>query len=201
MPHNEVRNVNEFRSSRLCARCFTPFPLATLNHRFKVCDWCVPDQNDWPDGLKLPRKIVSKKSKRMYQMERRAVMADPHQAVGFVSKVICHHKNWRQNRQHAVDQHDGDFTADYEPEDFFDMPNEPILKTIWQRDISAAKLILYRGNCLIIRTKVKQNLNCNVLYLFLREGHCELFGDQLHRNFARDTQLQYPRWINIGINQ
>lgn len=150
--------VHESRTSRLCARCFTPFPLETLSHRFKVCEWCVPDQNEWPDGLKLPTKIVSMKSKRTYQMERRerreAIIANPNQAVGSVSKMICYRKNWQQNELYDVDGNDAqrpdfningeyDYTADYVPDDW--NLDEPILKTIWHRDISAAKLILYKG--------------------------------------------------------
>lgn len=162
-----IRNVNEFRTSRLCARCFTPFPLATLSHRFKVCEFCLPDQDDWPLRLKLPSKIVTKKSKRMYQTERKemreAMIANPDvQGVGFVSTMKCYRKNWRQNWQQngldnnpavlpgAIIDNDYDFTADYVPEDFFDVPIDPILKTVWQRDITAAKLIMYRGECLII---------------------------------------------------
>lgn len=155
MPGNTVKMVDEFRTSRMCARCFTPFPLNTLNDRFKVCNGCVPNQDMWPDGLKMPTKIVALKSKRMRRTEgeemREALNADPNQDVGFVSKVICYRKNWRQNlQQYDVDVNNAerryeDFASDYEPEDFLAEPDERILKTVWHRDITAAKLILYRG--------------------------------------------------------
>lgn len=167
LPNNVVKMTNEFRTSRICARCFTPFPLSTLSDRFKVCEWCMPDQDDWPDGLKLPRKIVTKKSKRVYQAERQAMreamIENPNQADGFVPKVISYRKYWQQNAVFEMEDfvvqrpgnihEDMDFTADDIPEDMFDQPM-PILKTIWNRDISAAKLILYRGK-LYLELKLK----------------------------------------------
>lgn len=152
LPNVVVKKTNENNTSRLCARCFTPFPLHTLSHRFKVCEWCLPDQDDWPDGLKLPPKIVTMKSKRVYQAERREMrermIENPDQDVGFVSKVIQYRKNWRQNEAFEMEDLTMDFTAltmDDISENMFDQPMPPILKTIWHRDISAAKLILYRG--------------------------------------------------------
>lgn len=147
MEGNTIRMVNEDRSSRLCGRCIDPFPLSTLSHRFKVCEWCLPDQNEWPNGLKLPRKILTMKSRRVLKSERRAMrnamVEDPNHAVGFVSKVICYRKNWQQIAANQV------INNDAECEDGNDDANEPVLKTIWQRDISAAKLIMYRGELFI----------------------------------------------------
>jgi len=156
-----VKLVCEKRASSMCAVCFTPFPLQTLSHRFKRCEWCSPDQNDWPDGLKLPTKIVTKKTKRKWQSDRQEMrdewIANPNQtAAGFVSKMICYRKNWQQNAVYDVDgnyvgrpnninDEDYDFTADYVPEDFFDLPTDLVLTTPWHRDITAAKLILYKG--------------------------------------------------------
>lgn len=137
MEGNTIRITNEFRSSRMCGRCFEPFPLSTLSHRFKVCDWCWPDQNQWPDGLELPPKIVTMKSKRVLKSERRAMrnamIEDPTHADGFVPKVVCYRKNWQQIAANQVNHNDA------EREDV------PPLKAIWHRDISAAKLIMYRG--------------------------------------------------------
>lgn len=163
MKGNKIKMVNEFRTSRLCARCFSPFPLATLSHRFKVCEWCTPNDDDWPDGLKLPRKIVTMKSKRELLSERRdvreAMIVNPNQAVGFVSKMTCFRKNWQQNAvngtdynvvqlpDHIHDENVMDFAEDsHMPNDFEDdFPYVAVLTTIWHRDISAAKLIMYRG--------------------------------------------------------
>lgn len=90
----------------------------------------------------------------MWQSQRKvmreAMIANPNQAVGFVSKVICYRKNWQQNAANDVDNNAAehadvsDCTEDSMSEDS-DEPMHRILKTIWQRDISAAKLILYRG--------------------------------------------------------
>lgn len=155
-----VRWVNEKRTSRICARCLTPFPLCTLSDRYKVCEWCMPDQTDWPATLQLPPKIVAKKSKRKWRTERReqriAAEQNPIQgAGGLVSKVICYRKNWQQNAANDADDNAGErrgviihneyvteLTEEYEPEPEY---NIPCLKTIWHRDISAAKLILYKG--------------------------------------------------------
>ncbi|XP_055308543.1 uncharacterized protein LOC129572580 [Sitodiplosis mosellana] len=181
MEGNVIRFVNEARSSRLCARCFEPFALSTLNDRVKVCEWCMPAQDDWPDGMKLPEKIVVAKSKRKLRSERRL------QPRGFVSKVICYRKNWQQNAANGMDDnveerrgviiHDAElgiieYTDEFVPEDPVD--DSPVLKTVWQRDISAAKLILYRG-------------------------HCELFGHRLHDAFTRQ-HLMYPTRFRVNFN-
>lgn len=135
MEGNTIRMTNERRSSRLCGRCYEPFPLRTLGHRFKVCDFCLPDNDEWPITLQLPPKIVTLKSKRVLKSERRALrnasFENPHEAVGFASKVVCYQKNWQQN---AANENENDANND-----------APALKTIWHRDIPAAKLIMYRG--------------------------------------------------------
>jgi hypothetical protein len=147
---HKLRMTNENRSSRLCGRCYTPFELRTLSHRFKECEWCLPDNDKWPDGLKLPRKIVTMKSKRMLRSERRAVrnalVEDPNEAVGFVSKVMCYRKNWQQNAANPGINNNNNAEDDEECDDDVEGDDDvPVLKTIWHRDISAAKLILYRG--------------------------------------------------------
>lgn len=153
MEGNTIRMVNENRSSRLCGRCFSPFRLNTLSHRFKVCEWCLPDNDEWPDGLKLPHKIVTMKSKRVLKSERRAMRAllveDPNHAVGFVSKVLCYRKNWQQIAANQV------INNGAEREDENNDANVPVLMTIWQRDISAAKLILYRGKLFVEMNALK----------------------------------------------
>lgn len=161
MEGNTIRMVNEFRSSRLCGRCYSPFPLSTLSHRFKVCDWCYPDNDEWPDGLKLPQKIVTMKSKRVLKSERRAIrnaiVEDPNEAVGFVSKVICYRKNWQQNAANQAINNDAEHGNENEVE--IDDNGVPGLMTIWHRDISAAKLIMHRGKSLIQLKLVFKNWN------------------------------------------
>lgn len=156
------------------------------------------------------------KSKRMYQSERQEMreqmIAYPNRAAnGFVSKVICYRKNWQQNAANGVDVNDVqrinlddeyDFSADYEPEDLL---NESILKTVWNRDITAAKLIMYKGKLVIGSELVFGNWDESeinkicVCFVFLFAGHCELFGEELHRNFTVQ-RLVYPEWIRIDVN-
>lgn len=100
----------------------------------------MPDNEDWPETLKLPPKIVTKKTSRMKQAERQA--RDPNQADGFESKVICYRKNWRQN----ADIEEDDNAAEEQEQE---QEQGRILKCVWHRDISAAKLILYKGESLI----------------------------------------------------
>lgn len=150
MEGNTIRMVNEFRSSRMCGRCFEPFALRTLSHRFKMCHWCEPNQNDWPDGLKLPNKIVTMKSKRVLKSERRALrnamVENPNQdAVGFVSKVICYRKNWQRNAVHDADNNNNADSMEIDEDDDEYGQNIPVATVVWHRDIPAAKLILYRG--------------------------------------------------------
>lgn len=76
---------------------------------------------------------------------RNAIVEDPNHADGFVSKVICYRKNkWQQiAANQTINNDEGD-------EDGNENPIVPILRTIWHRDISAAKLILYRGTSLLL---------------------------------------------------
>lgn len=60
-----VRMVDEFKTSQLCARCFSPFPRNTKGYRFKKSNNCVPN----PD-VGLPTLIVTDVSKRVLQMRR-----------------------------------------------------------------------------------------------------------------------------------
>lgn len=143
MRGNVVRKVPEDRTSRLCARCFEPFPLNTLSHRFKKCDFCWPDLDEWPVTLKLPEKIVTMRSGRDYkgqrkQMREALIVDHPNQPGGFVSKMVCYRKNWRQNAFEDLDRVGLDFSEDV---------TIPAISTIWHRDITAAKLILYKGVC------------------------------------------------------
>lgn len=61
---------------------------------------------------------------------------DPIQAERFMSKVMYYHKNWQQNEAQ---------TEDEDPAELY----RPVLKTVWHRDISAARLILYKGKTFI----------------------------------------------------
>lgn len=137
--------VDEWRTSQLCGRCLNPFPRRTKSYRFKKCDDCHPN----PD-LMLPTLIVTNVSKRALQMKRAimnvwndmanfgnaiAVALAQRNTARLVSKKQRFWKTWAPN---AVVADGGEDTDAKEP--------RKVLKTVWHRDISAAKLILFRGN-------------------------------------------------------
>lgn len=160
-----VIKTSEFDTSQLCARCFVRFPNAIKNHRFKTCEQCIPNPLDWPETLQLPTKIVTVKNTEMLRLDRdewvdAAIQQNPNQtreeaqrdAQRYVSKVICYHKNW-QHIDAATDEDENEPNWEdlqtlfeyYEREDVAEQQNQHILKTVWHRDICAAKLIMYRG--------------------------------------------------------
>lgn len=137
-----VRMVDEFNTSRVCARCFSRFPDWTKDKRYKKCDNCEPNEI-----LRLPTRIVTNVSKRVLQMRRNIVkmwreMRDMGNEVAailtqsntgrLVSKKERFLKTWQPNAN-----------VDDEMENA--VQPQRLLKTVWHRDISAAKLILYKG--------------------------------------------------------
>lgn len=142
-----VRMVDEFKTSQMCARCFRPFPRITKSYRFKKCDNCVPN----PD-LRLPTLIVTDVSKRVLQMRRTIMkmwqeMGDMGDAIAasltqsntgrLVSKKQRFQKTWQPN----ANVNDEEDLLSMESSD----QQQTVLKTVWHRDIAAAKLILYKG--------------------------------------------------------
>lgn len=136
-----IRMVDEWMTSQHCARCFTQFPRWTKPKRYKKCDNCHPDAR-----LRLPELIVTNVSKRVLQMSRAIEkmwrqMARQGYAIAailtgrntgrLVSKKKRFSKTWQPN---AVDAGTEEAAQ----------PRK-VLKTVWHRDISAAKLILYKG--------------------------------------------------------
>lgn len=137
--------VDEYNTSRFCARCIQRFAPATLAHKFKACTNCHPKTDEMP----LPNVIVTKKSKRELQASRAIMkewreMADQGDFIAaalvgpnrgrLVSKEQRFYKNWQPNAAEGAEEVDA---ANVEP--------QPVLKSVWQRDIVAAKLILYKG--------------------------------------------------------
>lgn len=141
-----VLMVDEFNTSQHCAKCFSRFPRRTKSYRFKKCDHCLPNPI-----VQLPALIVTNVSKRILQMKRAIIsvwrdMSEMGNAIAaaltqsntgrLVSKKQRFLKTWQPNANvnggHAA------------------QPQQPH-KTVWHRDICAAKLILYRGKfCYII---------------------------------------------------
>lgn len=137
-----IRMVDEWKTSQLCGRCFNAFPRWTYHKRYKKCENCQPNAS-----LGLPPQIVTNVSKRDLQMQQQimkewknmADMGDPIAALfassdtgRLVSRKTRFHKTWLPNAPGNDDNDDAD------------QPHST-LKTVWHRDISAAKLILYKG--------------------------------------------------------
>ncbi|XP_055296010.1 uncharacterized protein LOC129565303 [Sitodiplosis mosellana] len=138
-----VRMVNEFMTSQLCGRCFKQYPRHTRGDRFKKCNDCRPDPR-----VGLPRTIVTNVCKRALQMKRAFErtwrqmrdMGDPIAATltstntsRLVPTKTRFVKTWQPNGLNV------------ELEDAAQPQNT--LKAVWHREISAAKLILYKGHC------------------------------------------------------
>lgn len=135
-----IRMIDEYMTSQHCARCFKRFPLATLNDLFKKCENCVPNPI-----IRLPNIIVTHISKRVLQMERQiartwremqelgdavAAILQDRPNTRLVSKKQRFLKNWQPNA--GIIDIEGAAAG-------------KSLTTVWNRDIVAAKLILYKG--------------------------------------------------------
>lgn len=130
-----IRMVDEWKTSQTCAKCFQPFDRRSKFDRFKVCYDCIPNQANIPMDH-LSRKIVSKMSNRMYQKERKHVVAGyrrfnvhPIHSHGLLPKMNVFSKNWQLNIGN----------------DWIDLSQPHQRNTIWHRDIVAARCILYKG--------------------------------------------------------
>lgn len=136
-----VKMVNENFTSQTCGRCFKRFDPHTKRFRFKTCTNCEPQQS-----VMLPPVIVTNVSKRALQMRRTIMktwqeMSEMGNMIAtnltqadtrrLVSKKERFYKTWQPNANVDVGVNNAD--------------HPKLLKTVWHRDISAAKLILYRG--------------------------------------------------------
>lgn len=146
-----IRMVDEYMTSQHCAKCFNHFPRRTKSYRFKTCHNCQPNPI-----VDLPTLIVTNVSKRVLQMKRTimkewklmaemlneiaAIITSSNTNNRLVSKKHRIFKTWQPN-------------ANVNAEDVAD---QPLQKTVWHRDIAAAKLILYKG--MLFWWKSKANL-------------------------------------------
>lgn len=188
-----IKMVDEYMTSQHCARCFKQFPRWTKPKRYKLCDNCQPNER-----VHLPQMIVTNVSKRVLKMKRTiertwkemvndgdaiAAILTQRNTKRLVSKKQRFWKNWLQPN----------VAVNAETENAAQSPKN--LKTVWQRDISAAKLILYKGNNLIDLTKLF-NLEKNQLLLFKMcisfssIGRCQLFGLEIHPALIRPRRDQ-----------
>lgn len=155
-PKYEVNVVDEYFTSQTCAKCFRRFDRLTKGDRYKLCPDCRPDP-----GAMLPSVIVTMQSKRMFQLmkflfeieqEQEQEHRNGNQAVGnaahlnqpdagsLLPKVKVHIKKWLVNPVSGVLEYvDEKQLAEME----FAQPR--IHKTVWNRDIVAAKCILIKG--------------------------------------------------------
>lgn len=138
-----IRMVDEWNTSQKCAKCFAQFPRRVKHKRYKTCHDCRPNPI-----LRLPELIVTNVSKRALQMRRNIMrtwqeMRDMGNEIAetltqsnagrLLSKKERFVKTWQIN----ANANDGMENA---------VQLQQLLKTVWHRDISAAKLILYKGN-------------------------------------------------------
>ncbi|XP_055302910.1 uncharacterized protein LOC129568699 [Sitodiplosis mosellana] len=132
--------VDEYKTSQTCAKCFRPFDRRTKKDRYKVCRQCIPHAANITTDKHLSSVIISKKSNRSYQRERRHVVAEyerlnvhPVYSHGLVPKHNVWFKNWQLNTDNTWN----------------DSRHPHQQNTVWHRDEVAAKCILYKGLCMI----------------------------------------------------
>lgn len=122
--------VDEYMTSQHCGRCAKRFPLATRSDRFKKCIDCKPitDLRPAPKIVTtLGNRVLRRRRAVMKREDPQAVLAAERDKRRMLTKVVRYHKNWQtDNDGHVV-------------------PTSK-LTTVWHRDISAAKLILEKGN-------------------------------------------------------
>lgn len=144
-----VLPVNEDYTSQTCAKCFGRFNPSTKGDRFKVCQNCRPCHE-----VRLPSVIVTKKGKR----ERKFVtdnintiiaqsvpQPSPREIGDLLSKVKVYPKKWRVNPVTGyMENVYSENPNELDHESGFD-EHPPVRKTVWNRDIVAAKCILIKG--------------------------------------------------------
>lgn len=135
--------TNEDYTSQTCGTCYSRFPVWTKPDKVKVCNDCERKQE-----AMLPSKIVTQMGKRDLQefrkIQREMNAANPNEPVPLLAKVKTYHKRWQINPAtgeivNAAAQHLFDF-------DDADVERRIPHKTVWQRDVVAARCILIKGN-------------------------------------------------------
>lgn len=103
-----------------------------------------------------------------------------------VSKIDIYRKNWQPNQFGNLVDMEADAEADADIGNAAaaaDYPMQAISKTVWHRDITAARLIFYKG---------EQHMNIELNQMFLHQliivmflGHCQLYGIAMHPHLQR----------------
>lgn len=183
-----VNMVDEYFSSQTCAKCFQRFDIRTKRNRFKKCIDCRPN----PDAM-LPSLIVTKFSRRKMR-EKRLIdflkekdaeevngnqpigdAAHPNQAItdNLLPKIVFYHKTWPVNPVNVDFEY-----VNAEQIDEMEVERR-VHKTVWHRDIVAAKCILIKG------------MFCNLIEFRLYFVHLELcFFDMIFKDTV--TCLDFP---------
>lgn len=157
----DLNIVDEYYTSQTCAKCFRRFARHTKRNRFKVCLDCRPSVE-----AMLPSMIVGKHSKRTMRMmklmeflKEKEEEDNANQVDGFVAppnpnqpnagsslpKVKIHVKEWLVNPVSGVLEYvNAKQPAEIEVVDWANHQPQ-IHKTVWHRDIVAAKCIMIKG--------------------------------------------------------
>lgn len=168
--------TNEDYTSQTCGECLSRFHPSTRSHRFKVCQNCHPNES-----AMLPSRIVSQFGKRHLRLRRKlyrfnAIRNLPN-SEDLMSKAIHYRKNWQLNAvAHGSQNADDSNSASDRYE------QKIVKKTVWHRDIVAAKCILIKGMLSYSKRNEKQ---CFQIECYI-SGHCHLFDIPIHPVFKRE---------------
>lgn len=163
--HCKVNMVDEYYTSQTCGKCYARFDRRTKKHRFKICTDCRPDTTEMLPSL-IVTKIGRKRWREMrlieFLREKDAEENNANQPVGnaapnpnqqttnrLLPTVMLHHKTWLVNPVSGILEYvKAEQTDEMEVVDW--TAHEPrIHKTVWHRDIVAAKCILIKGKCVV----------------------------------------------------
>lgn len=137
--------TNEDYTSQTCGTCYERFDRRTKNDKFKVCHDCRPRR----DAM-LPSRIVTRLGKRDLQavrkLDRASHAANPDTPLSLLAKVKTYQKIWQINRETGeIVNAAAERWFDVEDELDADVERRIPHKTVWQRDVVAARCILIKG--------------------------------------------------------
>lgn len=187
-----VNIVDEYYTSQTCGKCYSRFNRATRRNRFKICEDCRPDRlTDM-----LPSMIVTRRRKRKKRLmeflleqedgennENQFVDNAEHQDQPFTSylhpKVEIYHKKWHVNPVSGIYEY---VNADQQHD------SQSKHKTVWHRDVVAAKCILIKGNCVVYRLDL-YSIYLSFFYCIFSRSLCFIWHST-SREFTATTSSQ-----------
>ena len=174
-PNIQVVYVDEYMTSQVCMNDFKKFPERTKKHRQKKCDDCARLQEAQPASIIVTnraKRTLQRERRELRENDPELAAQQQQQGEHLVSKLMLYNKTIRRqpNAEPEVDDDNAaDVAMDVEgnaeinhgsPNEMID-PNEPAInrlndqsiqkkekknkKTVWHRDIAAAKAISYKG--------------------------------------------------------